>query len=58
MEKALNTMNKIVGTLEGAKLDSVKAMENLNIAYISALILKSAIERKKNCGSHYRTDSE
>ncbi|MGE5629533.1 MAG: L-aspartate oxidase [Caulobacteraceae bacterium] len=58
MEKALTGISKIIGTLEDAKLESVKAMETLNIAYVSALILNSAIERKKSCGSHYRTDSE
>jgi len=39
-------------------MGSVSAMETLNIAYIASLILKGAIARKRNCGSHYRTDSE
>jgi L-aspartate oxidase len=58
MEKALQRMNKIIAGLESADLKSIKAMETLNMAYIASLILKSAIARKNNCGSHYRTDSE
>ncbi len=58
MEKALQRIDKITGKLEGADLESIKAMETLNMAYIASLILKSALARKKNCGSHYRTDSE
>ena len=58
MEKSLNRINEIIGSLEDAEMGSVSAMETLNIAYIASLILKGAIARKKNCGSHYRTDSE
>ena len=58
MEKALNRINEIIGSLENAEMGSVSAMETLNIAYIASLILKGAIARKSNCGSHYRTDSE
>lgn len=57
MEKALQRMNGIISSLEEADLESVSAMETLNMAYIASLILKSAIARKNNCGSHYRTDS-
>jgi aspartate oxidase len=58
MEKTLAWMNGIISSLEEAELRDVKDMETLNIAYIASLILKSAIARRKNCGSHYRTDSE
>ena len=58
MEKSLNRINEIIGSLEDAEMGSVSAMETLNIAYIASLILKGAIARKRNCGSHYRTDSE
>lgn len=58
MERTLDWMNAIIRRLEEAGPGSVKDMETLNIAYIAALILKSAIARRKNCGSHYRTDSE
>jgi L-aspartate oxidase len=58
MEKALDRISDIISSLEDADMRSVSAMETLNIAYIASLILKSAIARKKNCGSHYRTDSE
>lgn len=58
MEETLVWMNVIVSSLEEAELRDVKDMETLNIAYIASLILKSAIARRKNCGSHYRTDSE
>lgn len=58
MERVLQRVDRIIGSLEDAELESVKAMETLNMAYIASLILKSAIARKKNCGSHYRTDSE
>ena len=58
MEKALMRIEGIVNRLEEADLGSISAMETLNMAYIAALIFKSAIARKNNCGSHYRTDSE
>lgn len=58
MEEALGWMNKTVNSLEGMEMRRVSEMETLNIAYVASLILKSAIERKKNCGSHYRTDSK
>ncbi|MDD4503332.1 MAG: L-aspartate oxidase [Clostridiaceae bacterium] len=58
MEEALGRISSMVSSLEEADMKSVSAMETLNIAYIASLILKSAIARKKSCGSHYRTDSE
>ena len=58
MEETLRWINSIISSLEEADLRSVSTMETLNIAYIASLILKSAIARRKNCGSHYRTDSE
>jgi succinate dehydrogenase/fumarate reductase flavoprotein subunit len=58
MEAALGRINSIISSLEEADLESVNAMETINIAYIASLILKSAIARKRSCGSHYRTDSE
>ena len=58
METTLSWMDGIISELEEAGLQRVKAMETLNIAYIAALILRGAIARRKNCGSHYRTDSE
>ena len=58
MEKTLTWIGGIIRSLEEADLGSVNDMETLNIAYIASLILKSAIARRKNCGSHYRTDSE
>lgn len=58
MQAALERINGIISSLEEADLESVNAMETINIAYIASLILKSAIARKRSCGSHYRTDSE
>ncbi len=58
MEMTLAWMKDTISRLEEGGAESVKAMETLNIAYIAALILESAIVRRKNCGSHYRTDSE
>ena len=58
MEGSLSRINSIISSLEEADIRTVSAMETLNIAYIASLILKSAIARKTNCGSHYRTDSE
>lgn len=58
MESALQRMNEIISRLEGADRESIKVIETLNMAYIAALILKSAISRKTNIGSHYRVDSE
>jgi len=58
MEETLGRINKVINSLEGMDLKYVSEIETLNIAYVASLILKSAIERKKNCGSHYRTDSE
>lgn len=57
MEKALHRINNIISNMEGVELESIKALETLNMAYIASLILKSAIARKENCGSHYRTDN-
>lgn len=58
MEKVLNWLEGMISRLEQADLRSTEEMETINIAYIASLILKSAIARRKNCGSHYRTDSE
>lgn len=58
MEKALNQIDDIISSLEDAGMESVSALETLNIAYVAHLILKGAIARKVNCGSHYRTDSK
>ncbi|HYE84681.1 MAG TPA: L-aspartate oxidase [Clostridia bacterium] len=58
MEEVLTWISNIISGLEEAELKSVNEMETINIAYIASFILKSAIARKNNCGSHYRTDSE
>lgn len=58
MEEALHRINGMIKSLESAELKSVHDMETLNIAYVASLVLKSAILRKKSCGSHFRTDSE
>jgi L-aspartate oxidase len=57
MEKALGRITGIIDRLEAAELEAAEAMETMNMAYMAALILKSAIARKNSCGSHYRTDS-
>lgn len=58
MEKTLDWMKDMIDCLEESELTSSRDMETLNIAYIASLILQGAIARRKNCGSHYRTDSE
>lgn len=58
MEKTLSWMEDTIVCLEESELTSARDMETLNIAYIASLILKGAIARRRNCGSHYRTDSE
>jgi len=58
MEESLCRIESIIKDMEVADLRSVGELETLNIAYIASFILKSAIARKTNCGSHYRTDSE
>lgn len=58
MEEALGRISRIINSLEGMDLRCISEMETLNIAYVASLILKSAIDRKRSCGSHYRTDSE
>jgi len=58
MERTLSWMEAAISSLEEGGAESVRDMETLNIAYIASMILKSAIARRKNCGSHYRTDSE
>jgi len=58
MEESLGRIEIIIRDLEEAGLRSAGELETLNIAYIASLILKSAIARRANCGSHYRTDSE
>lgn len=58
MEEALNRINSIISSLEETDMESVSKVETLNIAYVASFILKSAIARKKSCGSHYRTDSK
>lgn len=58
MERALEKIGSIIRTLERADRESIKVMETLNMAYIASLILKSAVSRKVNVGSHYRTDNE
>lgn len=56
MEEALGRICSIINSLEETEIKSIREMETINIAYVASLILKSAIERKKNLGSHYRTD--
>jgi succinate dehydrogenase/fumarate reductase flavoprotein subunit len=42
--------------LENAELMNIRTIETLNMAYIAACILESALARKQSCGSHYRVD--
>lgn len=56
MVMALNEINEYLEQLEDSNLETIEEMETINIAYISALILKAAIRRKESVGSHYRID--
>jgi L-aspartate oxidase len=56
MTMALNQINKYIRLLENSSLETTKGLETINIASIAALILKAAIRRKENVGSHYRVD--
>ena len=56
MTMALNQINEYIEQLENGSLESEKAMETINMAYIATLILKSALRRKESVGSHYRID--
>ncbi len=56
MKNAAQRLESIIRLLESIELGTVYVMETINIAYIAALILKSAINRKQSIGSHYRTD--
>ncbi|MDF2532981.1 MAG: nadB [Clostridia bacterium] len=56
MTMALSQINEFIEQLENSSLEMAAAMETINIAYIAALILKSAIRRKESVGSHYRID--
>lgn len=57
MTMALNQINDYIEKLERSCLDSIPAMETINMAYLASLILKGAIRRKESVGSHYRRDS-
>lgn len=54
MAVTLEKINVYIAQLEKSNMDSVFAMETMNLAYIAALILKGAIRRKESVGSHFR----
>jgi L-aspartate oxidase len=56
MKVTLEKINGYIAQLEKSSLDSVYAMETMNLAYMAALILKGAIRRKESVGSHFRID--
>lgn len=57
MQRALERIENYIILLEAYKFSTVKDMETMNMAYIAYEILKAAITRKNNIGSHYRSDS-
>ncbi len=57
MQHALEKVENYIAFLETYKFSTVKDMETINMVYIAYEILKAAIERKNNMGSHYRSDS-
>lgn len=56
LTEGLSEMNRLRQNLESCTLDTKELMEALNMATISAEILKAALNRKKSIGAHYRED--
>ena len=56
LEKGASQLSEIKGGLEHAKLPDREWMEAYNMAVVSYKIMKSALERVKSVGAHYRKD--
>ncbi|TCK87995.1 L-aspartate oxidase [Natranaerovirga hydrolytica] len=53
IKQALSKMEHLINHLKKDKIDTINWIESYNMALISYEILKSALKRKENIGSHY-----